>query len=276
MAKKIVVGIVGAVLVGVFLFGTRFFGYVGTVVDSTREAAQNSVPFDLKLKEAKKKVAKLDGTIQKQMRLMAETKEEIDRSGVEIAKREESLGVQLAEMSKLRSVQKNADTEYVSVKTTAGPKKYSVSELKNDIDIRLGSYKRGQHALATKQKSREEKQKQYAELQKQYNQLLTVKEEMDLRIKELESKQATLETRKAVESTQYDDSDVKEAQAILDELDRGLNVQSNLLDMKTGTGSGRIEVDLSTDKDSTSLEELDQILKEKDVKPADHLISIER
>jgi chromosome segregation ATPase len=198
MAKKCVVGIVGAVLLGVFLFGTRFFGYMGPMVDSAKTAAQASVPFELKLAEAKKKVTKMDDVIKKQMLLMAETKEEIDGLGREIAQREVALGVQLAELGHLRNLEKNADTEFVSVKTKTATKKYSVGELKNEIDIRTGSYVRADQALATKRTSREEKQKLYGEFQKQYNNLVTVKEQMELRIKELESKQATLETRKAV------------------------------------------------------------------------------
>jgi chromosome segregation ATPase len=275
MAKKIVVGVVGAALLGVFLFGTRFFGYVGTVVDKGRQAAQDSVPFELKLAEAKKKVGKLDDVIEKHMHLMAETKQQIDGLGTEIADREKALGVQLEELAHLRNLEKNADTEFVSVKTKTVTKDIPVAELKNEIDIRTGSYMRGNQGLETKRKSREEKQKQYTEFQKQYNELVTVKEQMELRIKELESKQAVLETRKAAEAAQYDDSDVKEAQEILDELDRGLGVESNMLDLKTGTGAGRIDLDLSGE-DTNSRDQLDEILKKNDVKPADHLISIER
>lgn len=274
MTKKIVVGAVGAVLLGVFLFGTSFFGYMGTMVDEAKQAAKDSVPFEMKLKEAKKKVAKLDSVIEKHMKLMAETQADIKSLGEQIAQSEKNLDVQLAELGKLRDLEKNADTEYVSVKTTSGDKKYTVSQLNNEITMRIGSYKRGNQGLDTKKKSLDAKEKQYAEFQKQYNELVTVKDQMELRIKELESKKAALETRQAAEATQYDDSDVKEAQEILDELDRGLNVESNVLDLKTSTGQGRIDVDLSGEEEN-SRDELDEILKKNDVKPASELISIE-
>lgn len=274
MTKKIIAGVVGAVLLGVFLFGTRFFGYVGTVVDSAKEAADAAVPFEMKLKEAKKKVASLDGVLKEHMQLMAQTKTEIQTLGKQIADAEKNLDVQLAELGKLRDLEKNADTEFVSVNTTSGTKKYTKKQLENEVTIRIGQYKRGEEGLDLKRQSLEQNQTKYAEFQERYNQLITLKDQMELRIKELESKKAALDTRKAAEATQYDDSDVKEAQEILNELDKSLDTQSNLLDLETSTGTGRIELDLSGEEE-TSREELDQILKKNDVKPAHELISTE-
>jgi len=276
MAKKIVVGVIGAVLVGVFLFGTSFFGYLGTGVDKVREAAQNSVPPELKLEQAKKAMPELDNVIEKQMRLMAETKQDITNLGTEIANREEALGVQLAELGYFRNLEKNADTEFVSVKTKNATKKYPIAELKNEIDIRTGSYKRGKEALQNKQKLLEEKQKQYTDHQVKYGELISKKEQLELAIEALESKIAALETRKAVEAVEVDDSVIGDVQSIIDEVDRDVSVESNMLDIKTGKGAGRIDVDLSGEEDASSREELDEILKQNDVKPAEELISIER
>jgi chromosome segregation ATPase len=276
ITKKVAIGIAGTVLLGTFLFGTRFFGYVGSGVDSLKQAANDAVPFEMKLKEAKKKVANLDDVMRKQMNLIAVTQTDIEGLDQEIAKREGSLDTQVAEMKHLNNLRQNADTEYVSVKTKTATKKYSKEELKNDLAFRADGYKRAEQALASKRKHREEKQKQLIEFKKQYDELVTLKENMELRIKELESKQAALETRKAAEAAQYDDSDVKEAQEILDELERGTTVESKMLDMKTGSGSGRIDVDLSGEGESESLDEnLEEIFKKRDVKEAEHLISTE-
>jgi phage shock protein A len=273
MAKKIVVGVVAAVLVGVFLFGTRFFGLVGNSVDKLRQAAQDTVSPETKLELAKKAMPELDSVIEKQMRLMAETKQEIESLGTEIANRDQALGVQLAELGHLRNLEKNADKEFVSVKSGNTTKKYSVAELTNEIDIRTGSFKRGKEALETKRKLLEEKQKQYADHQKQYGELISKKEKLELAIESLQSKIATLETRKAVEAVNVDDSVISEVQSLIDEADRDVSVESNMLDLKTGKGAGRIEVDLSGEEDSSSREELDEILKQNDVQPAEELIS---
>jgi len=276
MTKKFVVGVVGAVLLGVFLFGTRFFGLIETGVDHVRQAAQDSVSMKTKLELAKNAMPELDGVIEQQMRLMAQTKQTIDSLETEIAQREADLGVQLAELGHLRNLEKNADKEFVSVKTKTATKKYSVAELTNEIDIRTGSYKHGKEALETKRQLREEKQKQYADYQKQYGELVSKKEQLGLAIEELESKIAALETRKAVEAVQVDDSVISEVQGLIDEVDRDVSVESNMLDLKTGKGAGRIDVDLSGEEDASSRDELDQILKQNDVKPAEDLISIER
>jgi chromosome segregation ATPase len=274
MAKKIVVGVVAAVLVGVFLFGTRFFGYLGTGVDKVREAAQNSVPFEMKLAEAKKSVAKLDSTIENHMKTMADIKTDRDTLDRTIAKTEKAIVGFEQEMAYLAGVLNENDSDTVFVNTTKGKEEKSVAEVTSKLKATKANYDRAQKNLVSDTKSREQKQKLYDEHVKQLNQLDTLKKDLANRIKELETQQAVLKTRKATEAAQYDESDVKEAQSIIDELEKSLNRENNLLDIKQNNGSFDVELNAPSEDEGDILEEVNKALEGKNVKPSE-LISTE-
>ena len=279
MAKKAVVGIAGAVLLGVFLFGSRFFGYIGTGVDNVRQAAKDSVPFELNLAEAKKKVASLDGVMVKLKRSIATLETDVDGINEEIVNREKNSDQQLAEMQTLANLVRDraSDTEYVSIKAKDETKKYTVAEVKKDLVRRHNSYETGLQALDTKKKTREAQKEQLDQLRNKLDQTVALKEKLELQIKELEAKKTSLEARKAAESVKFDDSEISEAQGIIDELEKDLKVQEKMINMETGSGPGRIKVDVSGEESVDILQKIDKASQGKNVKPADHeLISIER
>jgi chromosome segregation ATPase len=274
MAKKIVVGVVAAVLLGVFLFGTRFFGYVGTGVDNVRKAAQDAVPFEMKLAEAKKSVEKLDGTIENHMKTMADIKTDRDTLDKTIAQTEKAVDGYEQEMAYLAGILNESNSDTVYVNTTKGKEQKSVAEVTSKLKSTKANYDRAQKNLEHSKKDREQKQKLYDEQVKQLNQLDTLRKDLANRIKELETQQAVLKTRKATEAAQYDESDVQEAQAIIDELEKSLSRDNNLLDIKQNNGSFDVELNTPSEEEGDILEEVNKALEGKNVKPSE-LISTE-
>jgi chromosome segregation ATPase len=268
MAKKIVVGVVATALLGVFLFGTRFFGYVGTGVDNVRKAAQDAVPFEMKLAEAKKKVDKLDDVIETHMKTMADIKTDRDTLDKTIAQPEKQFSDYQQELAYLASLLNQNDSDTVFVKTTKGNEKKTVAEVTTKLKATKAKYDRAQKNLDSDTKSREQKQKLYDEHVKQLNQLDTLKKDLANRIKELETQQAVLKTRQATEAAQYDDSDIKDAQAIIDELEKTLNRENNLLDIKQNNGSFDVELDAPSEEEGDILEEVNKALEGKNVTPS--------
>jgi chromosome segregation ATPase len=268
MAKKAIVGIVAAVLVGVFLFGTRFFGYLGTGVENVRQAAQDAVPFEMKLAEAKKSVTKLDGTIESHMRTMADIKTDRDTLDKTIAQTGKAIKGFEQEMAYLASLLNENESGTVYVNTTKGKEEKSVAEVTSKLKATKANYDRAQKNLVSDTKSREQKQKLYDEHVKQLNQLDTLRKDLTNRIKELETQQAVLKTRKATEAAQYDESDVQEAQAIIDELEKSLNRESNLLDIKQNNGTFDVELNTPSEDEGNILEEVNKALEGKNVQPS--------
>jgi chromosome segregation ATPase len=268
MAKKAIVGIVAAVLVGVFLFGTRFFGYLGTGVENVRQAAQDAVPFEMKLAEAKKSVTKLDGTIESHMRTMADIKTDRDTLDKTIAQTGKAIKGLEQEMAYLASLLNENESGTVYVNTTKGKEEKSVAEVTSKLKATKANYDRAQKNLVSDTKSREQKQKLYDEHVKQLNQLDTLRKDLTNRIKELETQQAVLKTRKATEAAQYDESDVQEAQAIIDELEKSLNRESNLLDIKQNNGTFDVELNTPSEDEGNILEEVNKALEGKNVQPS--------
>lgn len=275
MAKKAIFGVAGAVLLGVFLFGTRFFGLVGTGVDKVRQAAQDSVPFEWKLEEAKKKVANLDSVIDSHMKTMATLKTENDRLDKAIVQTEKKIDGYQREMAYLAGILNESTDNTVYVNTSKGKEEKSVSEVTTKLKATKSSYDRAQKAVAADMKSREQKQLQYDEQVKQLNQMDTLRKDLANRIKELETQKAVLTTRQATEAAQYDESDVQEAQSIIDELEKSLAEQNNLLDIKQSNGSFDVELEATPAEEGDILEEVNKALEGKNVTPAEELISTE-
>lgn len=271
MAKKCVVGLVGVVLLGTFLFGTSFFGYLGQVKDEIQQTAQDAVPFKMKLAEAKKVVANLDKVIAEQERQMAITMAERDGHQKNIKTESENMEKLNEQLVYLHGVLNGNDEEYVSIKTTDGTQKRSATEVKNNLKTTLVRFQATQKKLTTETENRDRQQKMYEEYQKSYDALVAKKERLTQRIKELEANQVALETRKATESVQIDDSAIKEAEDFLNKLEKDQAVQNNLLNIKKNNGG--FEVDPNAEEEGDLLEEVKKAI-ESNAKPS-KMISVE-
>lgn len=277
MTKKLVAGIIGVSVLGMVLFGTRFFGYLGTGIDKAKQAARDQVPFEWNLEEAKKKVASLDDVVKKLKLSIAKLETDVEVTNEEIVERQQKADQQLSEMVALSGMVKNADTEYVSVKTKDDTRNYTVSEVKRDLVRRKGSYDRAMKAIEIKHETVNAQQSRLDQLRQKLEDTLALREKMELQIKELEAKKTSLDARKVAEQVEFDDSEISEAQSIIDELQKDLKVQEKMIDMESGSTSGRIPVDVSGEEEADILEQIDAAAKDKNVKPADlKMISVER
>jgi chromosome segregation ATPase len=208
------------------------------------------------------------------MKTMADIKTDRDTLDKTIAKTEKAIVGFEQEMAYLAGVLNENDSDTVFVNTTKGKEEKSVAEVTSKLKATKANYDRAQKNLVSDTKSREQKQKLYDEHVKQLNQLDTLKKDLANRIKELETQQAVLKTRKATEAAQYDESDVKEAQSIIDELEKSLNRENNLLDIKQNNGSFDVELNAPSEDEGDILEEVNKALEGKNVKPSE-LISTE-
>lgn len=265
ITKKVVLGIAGTVLLGTFLFGTRFFGYVGSGVDSIREAADDAVPTAMKIKEAKRLVASSDKAIANLEKQMAITMAERDGLEESIKNTDERLAKLNEEMQYLAGVLRENDSEYVYVNTSNGKQKKSVSEVENKLKLTLANVRNAKKSLAIDKDSRDREEKKYEQYQQQYNSFIAKRDELNQWIKETESNQVALETRKATEAAQFDDSAFEEAEELLKEIKKDQAVQDNLIDIRQSHGT--FEVQPNAEEEVDLLEEVKNEL-ESNAKPS--------
>lgn len=272
MAKKLVVGVVGAVLLGVFLFGTRFFGYMGTMVDSTRQSIQDNVPFELELAELKKLVAGFDKDINKLNKEIVRLEVEVENMDELIAQKEGHLKQQESEMVTLLNGLGDGTTEFVAI----GENEYPASEVRADLVRREKIYDSGMAELEQKKRARDSHSKNLKNLNERKNQMKSEKAEYEAAIAELAATKSALEAQETAETvTEFDDTRQTRARELKQKLQNRLRMEQKLIEKRQESSEGNIPIKVETETEVNVQERLRN--KFKGVKPADHeLISIER
>lgn len=271
MLKKIVIGAAAATLLGVFLFGTSFFGYMGTMVDDVKTAANDAVPFEMKIKEAKRLVNNLGDAVQKQKVHMAQIMTQQDRYKANVKNDTEKVAQLQEELEYLAGVVEGADSESVYVNTTDGKQKRTVAEVKNKMTGTLASFKLAKRSLETNKLNLDRENQKYHQAETLLTELEAKKNALAQRIKELEALKAEVETRQAVEASKFDDSAIQEAEAFLNGIEDDLATQRNLLDIEQDHGT--FEVQPNAPEEAGDI--LDEVKKALDENKNNELISTE-
>lgn len=273
MAKKIVVGVVGAVLLGVFLFGTRFFGYMGTMVQNAKNAAQESVPFELELAELQKLVDGYDKDIASLNKDIARLEVEVENMDEQIAQKETALKTQESQMMTLLDSLEDGK-EYVSF----GGKEYTAADVRADLVRREKKYDTASRELRQKKDTRVSHAKHLAALNDRKETMMAEKTQYEADIAELAATKSALEAQETAENVgEFDDTRREKARELKEKLSNRLRVDQKLMDKQLEAAEPHIPVDVESDAEVNIQERLREKLKNSGAKKADHeLISIER
>jgi chromosome segregation ATPase len=274
MAKKLVVGAVAAVLGGVFLFGTSFFGYMGTMVDEAKRTAQENVPFELELAELKKLVDGYDKDIDSLNKEIVRLEVEVENMDEQIAQKEETLKKQESEMLALLDRLGDGKTEYVSV----GNKEYTVAEVREDLVRREKKYDSGLAEVTQKKATRKSHQERLQYLNDHKNTLKTEKSQYEADIAELAATKSALEAQETADNVdKFDDTRRNKARELKQRLQDRLSMDQKLMEKRAESADVNIPINVETDEELNVQDRLRNKLKNSDAKKADHeLISIER
>jgi chromosome segregation ATPase len=273
MAKKIVVGVVGAVLLGVFLFGTRFFGYMGTMVQNARQSAQDSVPFELELAELQKLVDGYDKDIAALNKDIVRLEVEIENFDEQIAQKEEGLKKQESEMLALLDSLGDGETEFVSVNN----KKYPAADVRADLVRREKKYDAASNELKQKKSTRESHAKHLQALNDRKETMKVEKSQYEADIAELAATKSALEAQQTAENVdEFDDTRREKARELKDKLSNRLRMDQKLMDKQLESAEPHIPVEVESDAEVNVQDRLRNKLKNSDAPKAGYDISIER
>jgi chromosome segregation ATPase len=273
MAKKAIVGIVAAVLVGVFLFGTRFFGYMGTMVQNARQSAQDAVPFELELAELQKLVDGYEKDIAALNKDIVRLEVEIENMDEQIAQKESSLKDQESQMlTLLDSIEDNK--EFVSF----GGKQYTTAEVREDLVRREKKYDTASNELKQKKSTRESHAKNLQALNDRKEAMKAEKTQYEADIAELAATKSALEAQQTAEHVnEFDDTRREKARELKEKLSNRLRMDQKLMDKQLESAESTIPVEVETDEEISVQDRLREKLKNSDAKKAgQELISIER
>jgi chromosome segregation ATPase len=274
MTKKIIAGVVGAVLLGVFLFGTSFFGYMGTMVDSAKQTARDKVPFDLELAELKKLVAGYDKDIETLNRQIVRLEVEVENMDELIVQKENDLKKQESEMVALLNELGDGKTQLVSI----NDQEYTVGEVRADLVRREQRYNANAGELAKKKDTRGSHAKNLKALNDRKNTMKAEKAQYEADIAALAATKSALEAQETAENVnEFDDTRRTKARELKQKLENRLRMDEKLMEKRQEASEGNIPVKVETESELNVQDRLRNKFKNSNVEPADQgLISIER
>ncbi len=229
MAKKLVIGIVSVVVLGVLFVGPRFFGYMGTIWTTAQTKVQESVPFALELAELKKYEKDYDSQIKAIKKAEAKLEVEIEDRVDQIAETEKSLQKQKNQNQQFAKYLKAAgDSQFVS---TDGESQIDRTQFETDLTKRFTKYTKEKTTLVKVKQTQTSQQKQLESLRDKRENLEEEKSQLLADIAELEASQAALEAQKSAgTSDEFDGSLKTKYQDRLKELRKRQRVEEKLLE----------------------------------------------
>jgi chromosome segregation ATPase len=216
-------GLVGAGL-GVMtlglLFGTSAPSYVKTAFTRVRATAENKIPIEYKIEEARQQVAALEPAIKENIEALVRAEVAVEGLNEEIALTKANLDQEGREMLSLSEGLKNGRFQLT------GGTAYTAEEVKADLASRLDQYKRTKEILDVKQATLKEKQEHVLAIRKALNEMATQKKALEAKVEGIESRLAQIRATQATNEFTFDTTPLSKAKEAIAELDKKLEVMA--------------------------------------------------
>ncbi len=228
MLKKVL--IVGAlvVLVGGFLFGRDAVSYVSMGIEEIRASAQDCIPVEMQIRNARKQLEELDPVIEECTEQKYREALSVKRLEHEIAKAEEKLSKDRLEIGILKTHLEDGD-QYV----TYGGRSFSEEEVVADLTRRFERFKVAESTVNTKRAILAEREKALASMDQKLAAMADAKNELALKIENLEARLAAVQVAEARSEFHLDDSDLARVRKLVDDISAQIEVEAMMLDHET-------------------------------------------
>ncbi|MCY2962400.1 MAG: hypothetical protein NT069_01905 [Planctomycetota bacterium] len=252
MVKKSLIGLAVVGVLGVMACGREFFSYVRTVGTEARQAMKSTVPVEFEIQRARDMVENLVPEIRTCMHVIAEEEVNIDHLNREIASAEAGLNRQKEEILALRKdLDLNKSTyQYAS-------RKYSATEVKQDLNQRFQRFKTAEATVASKQEIRNQREKSLVAAREKLEAMLNEKRTLEVEIEHLDARVKQVQAAQTASKFSLDDSNLARARGLINELNKQLDVQTRLLDSE-GKFSGLIPVDVGASVPNDLSQQIDE------------------
>ncbi len=274
MVKKSLIGLAVVGVLGVMACGREFFSYVRTVGTEARQAMKSTVPVEFEIQRARDMVENLVPEIRTCMHVIAEEEVNIDHLNREIASAEAGLNRQKEEILALRKdLDLNKSTyQYAS-------RKYSATEVKQDLNQRFQRFKTAEATVSSKQEIRNQREKSLVAAREKLESMLNEKRTLEVEIEHLDARVKQVQAAQTASKFSLDDSNLARARGLINELNKQLDVQTRLLDSE-GKFSGLIPVDVGASVPNDLSQQIDEYFdrggeKKAEAAPGDRVAELD-
>ncbi|MBI1313902.1 hypothetical protein GC176_21625 [bacterium] len=251
--RKILISVAGTALAAGLLFGTNALSYMRTAGGDVRQAANDAIPADFKLRTARDMLQKeLEPQLREMKHVVAEAQIEVERLTTKLENRTD-------ELATLRDGLAERHAQYQSGETsvTIGNVSYSRDQIKQDMQDRFQEVKLIESTLQSERDVLAAKKVALAENEKKITELLKAREELELKIQELEARVSAVEARETIAQSEFDESALKDIRGLLDSVEKKVDVREREMTLQ---GQTTHRIPTSAETPTTSVEEISAYL----------------
>lgn len=247
MLRKVIkfglLGLVGAGVLGVVVFGREAHSYFHSSFKSLREAATESVPIEFQLRRARDMVEQIIPEMHANIRLIAQEEVEIAGLQADIEESHTSLADEQKRVKKLRCALETDTPQF----TFAGLN-YSREQVKEDLARRFDRVKEAEVILAGKQRLLETRQQSVSAARQMLERTRSQKVQLEDQIESLESQHRLIAAASVGSKVQFDNSKIAQTEKLIGDIRKRLDVAERVL-AHEATFVQPIMVDVIEEKD---------------------------
>lgn len=262
MLKKVIIGGVSVVALGLLAFGKDVVSYAKTFGTSARAAIKAEVPIEFEIQRARDMVEGLIPEIRKCMHVIAEEEVNVEHLAREITVCEAGLGKQKDEILALkRDLDQGLPTyQYASRRYTAG-------EVKHDLACRFERYKTAETTVASKREILSKREQSLVAARQKLENMLNDKRTLEVEIESLEARVKQVQAAQSASKFNLDDSQLSRAKQLIADLNKQLDVRVKMLDAE-GKFTGLIPVNVATQVPENLGQQIDEYFEQGGKVPA--------
>ncbi len=205
------------------LFGSNALGYVQTLFGWAKEKADDAVSIELKVANAERMVAELNGEIRNFTKAVTEQQIDKERLEATIATQDAGLAKQKKDILALKADLDRGERQYVF-----NGRSYSSEQVQNDLDLKFKRFKRETDSLKRDRELLQKREDILAANSSRFEEMVAAKKDLESQIASLKDRMKDLKADEAVGALAIDDSKMARARKLIDELNRKLDVEERL------------------------------------------------
>lgn len=225
------------------LFGRDAISYVHTSAGLVKDSVKDSVPVEFEIERARKMTVSLKPEIERNMRTIAREEVEIERLERQVTRANDRLGKDNNDLAKLMVDAKSGKTQF-----TYGTRRYSINQVKLDMQNRLARATTNKQTLDTLERVLGARQRGLDAARVKLEQMLAAKRQLGLEIANLEARRKCNLVAQAAEMTHFDASKLSRLQELIADIRTRIDVDERMVGVDSEF-QYEIPVDVDVDED---------------------------
>jgi chromosome segregation ATPase len=223
MIKKTLVTVAGIALLSVLFFGRDAASYMTTTFGWMKDSVKSQVPIGFEIERARRMVKNLVPDIRKNMHVIAQEEVEIERLDKEIARTDETMQREKAEIMKLKD-----DLSTVQPVYHYAGRNYTVSQVRVDLANRFERYKTHDATLASLREIQTHRRASLDAARQKLENMLAAKRQLEVDVEQLEANFKMVEVAQTLSEHNIDDSQLGRAKELISDIRTRLKVAERL------------------------------------------------